>query len=77
MSDSETSINHNKFIKNINKNPRLLAYAQIFGTFEFNAKPMEPLGTKIIAHKKSAQRETWRKHRVSGWYIGSALEQYR
>ena len=31
-------------------NPGLLENAQIFGTFDFNAKPMAPPGTKIISH---------------------------
>ena len=33
-------------------NPRLSAYAQIFGQFDFNTAPIEPLGTKIITHEK-------------------------
>ena len=33
------------------KIPRLSAYAQIFVTFYFNARPVSPPGTKIIAHK--------------------------
>ena len=35
-------------------------------TFDFNATPMVPTGTKITAHKKPAQWETWSKHGVSG-----------
>ena len=38
---------------------------------------MEPLGTKIIAHKKPDQRATWSKHGVAGWFIGPALEHCR
>ena len=47
-------------------NSRLSAYAQIFGTFEFNATPIEPPGTKLIAHEKPAQLATWNKHGVGG-----------
>ena len=45
-------------------NPRLSAYAQIFGTFGFNTTPMAQPGTKIIAHEKQNQRATWSKHGV-------------
>ena len=38
--------------------PRLLAYAQICGIFDFNTTPMAPPGTKIIAHEKPTQRAT-------------------
>jgi len=33
-------------------NPNLSAYAQIFGAFYFNAKPLVPPGTKAIIHDK-------------------------
>ena len=59
------------------KNPRLSAYVQIFGTFDFNEAFMASPGTKIIAHEKPTQRATWRKYGVSGWYIGPELEHYR
>ena len=36
-------------------NPRLLAYAQIFGNFYFNATPMEPPGTKKCTWKTSTK----------------------
>ena len=39
-------------------NPRLSAYAQIFGTFNFNATPMAPPGKEIKAHKKPNQHAT-------------------
>ena len=58
-------------------NPRLSAYTQVFGNFDFNPTPMAPPGTKIIAYKKPNQLATWSKHGVSGWYIGPALDHYR
>ena len=58
------------------KNPRLSAYAQLFGAFDFNATPMAPPGTRVIAHNKSKQRATWSKHGAEGCYIGPRLENY-
>ena len=66
-----------KLLRTSRTNPRLLVYAQILGTFDFNTTPMAPLGTKIVAYEKPNQRATWSKHRVLGWYIIPALEHYR
>ena len=38
---------------------------------------MAPPGKKIISHLKPNQHATWRKHGVSGWYIGPELEHHR
>lgn len=40
-------------------NPKLSAYAQIYGAFDFNATPMAPPGTRVLIHEKSNQRGTW------------------
>ena len=44
---AEITIN---LIRTSRTKPILLAYEQNFGTFDFNATPMAPPGTKIIAH---------------------------
>ena len=58
-------------------NPKLSAYAYLFGQFDFNATPLAPPGTRVIAHEKPQQRGTWDPHGVNGWYVGPALEHYR
>ena len=70
VSDGKTTRNHNNSLITSRTNPRLSAYAKIFGQFYFNAMPMEPPRTKITAHKNPAQRATWIKHGVAVWYIG-------
>ena len=74
MKQTEITMN---ILKTTITNPRLTAYAQFFGTFNFNKTPMERPGTKVITHEKPNQKSTQRKHRVSGCYIGPALEHYR
>ena len=49
MKQSEITMN---LIQTSRTNPRLSAYAKIFGTFDFDATPMASPGTEIIAHKK-------------------------
>ena len=74
VKQSEISIN---LLRTPRTNPRLSAYAQILGKFYFIETPMAPPGTRIIAHEKPVQRETWSRHGVVGWYIGPVLEPYR
>ena len=58
-------------------NPKLSAWAQLHGHFDFNRTPIAPPGIRVIAHNKPANRGTWSPHGLDGWYIGPALEHYR
>ena len=58
-------------------NPKLSAYAQLDGTFDFNRTPLAPPGTRAIVHEKPTQRCTWALHGIDGWYIGPALDHYQ
>ena len=58
-------------------NPKLSAYAQLEGAFDFNRTPLAPPGTRVIAHEKPNQRRTWAPHGIDGWYIGPALDHYQ
>ena len=58
-------------------NPRLSAYTQLEGTFNFDATPLAPPGCKVIIHEKPKQRNSWDQHGKLGWYLGPALEHYR
>ena len=42
-----------------NMNPKLSAYAQLHGAFNYDATPLAPPGTKIIVHTKPKQRGSW------------------
>jgi hypothetical protein len=58
-------------------NPRLSAYTQLEGNFDFNHTPLAPPGTKVIIHEKTSVRHSWAPHGVEGWYAVPALESYR
>ena len=58
-------------------NPKLSAYAYLFGNFNFNATPMAPPGTKTVVHIKPEKRPTWGSRGKEGWYIGPSLHHYR
>ena len=58
-------------------NPKLSAYAQIEGEFDYNRTPLAPPGTRVVVHEKPTDRGSWEAHGVDGWYIGPAMESYR
>ena len=58
-------------------NPKLSAYAQPEGTFEFSLTPLAPPGTRVIIHEKPTTRQTWALHGMDGWYLGPALHHYQ
>ena len=58
-------------------NPSLSAYAQVWGTFDFNRTPLAPPGTKVMVHEKPMDRETWAPHASEAWYTGPAMHHYR
>jgi hypothetical protein len=58
-------------------NPKVSAYAQLYGHYDFNQAPMAPPGTRVISHEKPQQRARWDPHGVDGWYLGPAPDHYR
>jgi hypothetical protein len=60
-------------------NPKLSAYTQISGVFDYNRTPLAPIGTKTVVHLRTKQngRTTFGDHGVIGWTIGPALDHYR
>jgi hypothetical protein len=58
-------------------NPRLSAWAQVHGLFDFNRTPLAPPGTRVLVHEKPDLRGTWSPHAVDGWYLGPAMNHYR
>jgi hypothetical protein len=58
-------------------NPKLSAWEQINGRFDYNRTPFAPPGIKVLIHEAPEQRGTWSDHAVEGWYVGPALDHYR
>ena len=57
--------------------PKLTAYHQIHGGFDYNKTPMAPAGCKIIIHDRADKRKSWDPHGTHGFYIGPAMQHYR
>ena len=58
-------------------NPKLSAWAQLYGHYDFNRTPIAPPGIRVLVHDKPANRSTWSPHASDGWYVGPALDSYR
>ena len=58
-------------------NPKLSAYTQLEGAFDFNRTPLAPPGSCVIVHEKPTQCRTWAPYGVDGWYIGPAMDHYQ
>ena len=56
---------------------KFLAYAQVHGTYVFNATPVAPPGTSTFVHEKPAVCGSWEIWGIDGWYLGQALHHYR
>lgn len=64
-------------MRNARVNPKLSAYAYLFGPYNFRAHPMAPPGTLVAAHTKPEKRASWAPHCQKAWYIAPSIEHYR
>lgn len=75
LEQCEITINH---LRSYGPDRRLCAYEGFLGQrFDFDAHPIAPFGTLVVAHDKPAARDTWAPHGVKGFYLGPAMRHYR
>ena len=55
-------------------NPKLSAYAQVFGAFDYQKKPLPPPGIKVLAHVLPHNRCSFELHTIKGFSVGVAME---
>jgi Reverse transcriptase (RNA-dependent DNA polymerase) len=58
-------------------NPKLSAWEQLNGRYDFNRLPIAPPGIKVLAHAKTNTRASWATNAFGAWYIGPAFNHYR
>ena len=64
-------------LRQSNANPRISAYAHLYGPHDYNASPFVPLGMEALVHDKPHRRKTYAQHCSRGWIIGTSTEHYR
>ena len=57
-------------------NPKLSAYAAIFGIHDFNQLPLATPVIKVIVHENNYNCRSWSPYGTDGWYIGPYMEHY-
>ena len=57
--------------------PKVSAWAYLFGPHNYNARPLAPLGCAVQVHEKPNKCKSWDPHSSDGWYIGTSDEHYR
>ena len=57
-------------------NPILLAWAYLFGKFDWMCTPLAPPGTNVLVHLKPDNRSTWLPNGGEGWTIVHLPKQY-
>ena len=58
-------------------NPRLSAWAYLFGQYDYNTTPIVPPGTRVIVHSKPEERASWAPNGEEAWSIGPSFDHYR
>ena len=53
------------------------AYAYLCGPFDFNKRPLVPMGCATQIYEKTDKPGTCTYHSVDGWYLSTSLEHYR
>jgi hypothetical protein len=64
-------------LRQSNANPKISAYAHLYGPHDYNALPFVPLGMEALVHDKPNRRKTYAQHCSKGWVIGTSTEHYR
>lgn len=58
-------------------NPRLSAYNQIWGNFNYDEHPLAPPGCKVVIHDSPEKRASFAYHGMVGFYMMPAMDHYR
>ena len=49
-------------LRRLRINPKMSAYTQLFGMFDYIRTPLAPLGTKAFVHERTTQRRSHANH---------------
>lgn len=53
------------------------AWERVCGPWDFSARPIAPMGTRVLIFEGRDDRRSWEPHGKEGWYVGPAQEHYR
>ena len=59
------------------RDPKKSANQEVDGTFDFNKRPLAPLGTKALMYDDPASHASWAPHAIDNFYVGPSPDHYR
>eukprot|EP00804_Cyclotella_cryptica_P030011 CCRYP_013454-RA/>CCRYP_013454-RA protein AED:0.36 eAED:0.39 QI:0/0/0/1/0/0/4/0/743 len=59
-------------LRQSNANPKVSAYAHLYGPHNYNALPFVPLSMEALVHDKPIRCKTYAQHCSTGWVIGTS-----
>ena len=57
-------------------NPKISAYAHIYGAHDYNTAPFVPICMETLVHYRPKKRCTFAEHCSKGWVLGTSFEHY-
>ena len=63
-------------LRQANANLTISAYEYVNGKFDYNARPLAPMGCMVQVHRHPQKRRTWAEHSADGWYLQASPEHY-
>ena len=60
-----------------NSNPKISAYAQVYGQNDYDAAPFVLIGMETLVHEKPHHRRSFAEHCKKGYILGTSFEHYR
>ena len=58
-------------------NPKISAYAHVYGANDYNSAPFVPIGMETLVHEKPKKRRTFAEHCSQGFVLGTSFEHYQ
>ena len=65
------------FLRNATLDPSVSAWDFFAGPFNYDATPLGPLGSRVIAHNKPSTRNSWDYRGEEGYSVGVSMQHYR
>ena len=64
-------------LRQSNSNPKISAYAHLYGHHDYNSHPFVPIGMEALIHDKPHRRKSFAQHCTKGYVLGTSTEHYR
>ena len=64
-------------LRKSNFNPKISAFAYLYGPHNYNAQPFVPIGMKAMIHDKTSRQKTFAQQCSKGFVLSSYPENYR